>query len=236
MSTKSDRTAETSPVRLLLGDYHLRLLALLLLRPAQDFHLREIERLTAVPAGTAARELKRFLEAGLVTRRESGNQVRYQANRGCIVFEELSSMLRKTAGLADVLRDALHPIARKITGAFIFGSAAQGKEGPFSDVDLMIVGTPTFEEVVAVLPQAQLALGRSINPVIFSEADFEARRAVNDGFLARVLAEPSITLIGPPLEPGQPRPHGAAQGARGIAGGSRAAARGGRKKPGGRPA
>ena len=122
MSTKSAHKPVTSPARLLVGDYHLRLLSLLLLRPSQDFHLREIERLARVPAGPASRELRRFLAAGIVTRRTSGNQVRYQADRGCVVFEELAGLVRKTTGMADVVRDALAPLGSRIKLAFIFGS------------------------------------------------------------------------------------------------------------------
>lgn len=204
MSTTTARQPSKSPARLLFGDYHLRLLSLLLLRPAEDFHLREIERLTGVPSGPASRELRRFLEAGIVSRRRTGNQVRYQADRGCVVFEELAGLLRKTTGMADVLRDALAPLAEEIALAFIFGSAAQGKEGPFSDVDVMIIGTPSFEEVVDAIQEPQAMLGRPINPVILKPVDFAAKRAAEEGFVSRVLAEPKIMLMGSLHEPGKP--------------------------------
>jgi predicted nucleotidyltransferase len=201
MSALAQTAKVQSPVRLLLGDYHLRLLSLLLLRPSQDFHLREIERLTGVPSGTASRELSRFVDCGLVTRRRAGNQVRYQADRTCLFFEELASMLRKTTGMADVLRDGLRALEGKVDLAFIFGSAAKGEEGPFSDVDVMIVGTPSFEEVVAAIEQPQAALGRPVNPVILRPAEFAAKRAAHDGFLARVLAGRRIMLVGSLGEP-----------------------------------
>lgn len=208
------RKSPTSPVRLLIGDYHLRLLGLLLLRPTEDFHLREIERLTGVPAGPASRELRRFLKAGLVTRQQAGNQVRYRADRSCIAFEELASLLRKTTGMADIIRGALAPLARKVDLAFIFGSAAQGTEGPYSDVDLMIVGTMPFEDIVGAIQQPQAALGRPINPIILAPADFEAKRAAGDGFLSRVLAEPKIMLMGSLDESRQSRPDRPAKAAR----------------------
>jgi predicted nucleotidyltransferase len=232
MSTTVSGRAATSPVRLLLGDYHLRLLALVLLRPSEDFHLREIARLTGVPAGPANRELRRFLAAGLVTRRQLGNQVRYQADRGCVVFEELAALLRKTTGMADVVRDALSPLAGKITLAFIFGSAAQGKEGPFSDVDVMIVGSPSFEEVVAAIEPPQIAVGRPINPVIMDSADFAAKRSQRERFLSRILAEPKIMLIGSLDEPGKPREDGPAQATHRQPRRSGPAARRSRAKPG----
>lgn len=201
MSTKLKRSTETSPVRLLLGGYHIRLLSLLLLHPEEEFYLRQIERLTGVPAGPARRELQRMVQAGLVTSRRVGNQVRYQADRGCVVFEDLAGMLRKTTGMADVLRDALAPLARRIEAAFVFGSVAQGREGPYSDVDLMIVGTVSFEEVVAATDTAEQQLGRRINPVIFRPHDFAAKFEAGDGFVRRVMNEPRIMLFGEIDEP-----------------------------------
>ncbi len=201
MSTKLQRPPVTSPARLLIGDYHLRLLALLLLRPDEDFHLREIERLTGVPAGPARRELQRFLAAGLVKRRAVGNQVRYQANRDCAVFDELAGLLRKTVGLSDILRTALLPLGRKVAAACVFGSVAAGTEGPYSDVDVLIVGTASFEAVVAALAGPQQEIGRAINPVIYRPADFAAKRAAGDRFVLRVLREPKIMLIGSLDEP-----------------------------------
>lgn len=179
----------------------MRLLSLLLLRPSEDFHLREIERLTGVPAGPASRELGRFVQSGIATRRRAGNQVRYRADRTCVVFEELAGMLRKTTGMADVLREALSALKGKVKLAFVFGSAAKGQEGPFSDVDLMIVGTVSFEAAVAAIQKPQTALGRPVNPVILRPGEFAAKRKAGDGFLARVLAEPKIMLIGALDEP-----------------------------------
>src|SRR6266705_39472 len=96
-------------VELLFGTYRRRILSLLLLHPEQSFYVREIGRLTGVPAGSLHREVRALTEAGLLTRSAAGNQVRYQADRACPVFEELAGVFRKTAGLADVLREALEP-------------------------------------------------------------------------------------------------------------------------------
>jgi len=45
--------ATANPALLLFGRYHRDLLGLLLLRPEQTFHIREIVRLTGIPAGSA---------------------------------------------------------------------------------------------------------------------------------------------------------------------------------------
>lgn len=120
---------QKSPAEVLFSTYHRRILALLLLHPDQSFYVWEIARLTEVPAGSLHRELKRLAESGLLLREPVGNQVRYRANRDCPIFTELAGIFRKTVGLADVLREALAPLASEIDLAFIFGSVAQGKEG-----------------------------------------------------------------------------------------------------------
>lgn len=181
---------------LLFGRYHRDLLGLLLLHPEQTLHIREIVRLTGVPAGSAHRELKRFAEAGLLKRTRVGNQVHYQADRGSAIFEELASIFRKTVGIADVLREALAPLRKQITAAFIFGSVAQGKEGPHSDVDLMVIGSPSFESVVAAVSPAQERLRREVNAVVVPAKTFRSKLASRDRFVTRVMAEPRIMLMG----------------------------------------
>src|SRR5262245_58799157 len=109
------------PVELLFGAYRRQVLSLLLLRPDERFYVREIGRLTGVPAGSLHRELKALTAAGLLVRTDAGNQVRYQASRDCPIYEELAAIFRKTAGMADLLRDLLSPLADKISLALIFG-------------------------------------------------------------------------------------------------------------------
>jgi len=96
----------TPLTELLFSRYRRKLLGLLLLRPDQSFHVRELARLTALPPGTLHRELRQLAEAGLLLSERLGNQVRYRANRDCPIFPELASIFRKTSGLADVVAGA----------------------------------------------------------------------------------------------------------------------------------
>jgi len=183
-------------VEILFGAYRRQILALLLLRPDESFYVREIGRLTGVPAGSLHRELKLLGDAGLLLRSASGNQVRYKVDRTCPIHEELAGIFRKTAGLADVLREALAPLSGKIRVAFIFGSVAQGKERATSDVDVLVVGSTSFAAVVEALSQASKRLRREVNPVVMSETAFETKLASRDRFIARVVREPKIFLLG----------------------------------------
>jgi predicted nucleotidyltransferase len=181
---------------LLFSSYRRQVLALLLLRSEEDFHVREISRLTGVPAGSLHRELKLLAEAGLLVRKPSGNQVRYRANRDCPVFEELASIFRKTAGLADIVREALAVLGDEVELAFIFGSVAQGKERVTSDVDVFIVGDVSFENVVRTLAGTDERLGRILNPVVMNRQVFSQKLESGDYFLRRVMDEPKIFILG----------------------------------------
>jgi DNA-binding transcriptional ArsR family regulator len=80
---------------LLFPGYRRRVLGLLLLRPEEGLHGREIARRTGLPAGTLTRELKRLAEAGLLNQERRGNQILYSANRGCSIYTELAAILGK---------------------------------------------------------------------------------------------------------------------------------------------
>lgn len=179
----------------LLPEYRRRVLGLLLLRPDLALHGREIARRTGLPAGTVTRELTKLAEVGLLLREKRGNQQVYSANTHCPIFAEMASILRKTSGLADVLRQALASMADQIRLAFIFGSVAQGRETADSDIDVMIVGTLGFAQAVELLYPVQADLGREVNPQVFSASEF-THKVGTDAFLRDVLAKPKIFLIG----------------------------------------
>ncbi len=115
---------------LLFPEYRRRVLGLLLLRPDQALHGREIARRTGLPAGTITRELAKLVEAGLLRREKRGNQQIYSADTNSPIHEELASILRKTSGLADVLVQALAPVVQQVRVAFVFGSMARGGRMP----------------------------------------------------------------------------------------------------------
>jgi predicted nucleotidyltransferase len=197
------RSLRPQVVEVLFGAYRRQVLALLLLRPDESFYVREVARVTGIPAGSLHRELKSLVDAGLVTRTASGNQVRYQANRKCPIFEELAGIFRKTSGLADVLKELLAPLERKVTFAFVFGSVAQGNPGPDSDIDLLVVGSASFASVVEACHAGTQLLGREVNPVVMTRAAFREKYRDGDRFISRVAKEPKIFVMGDSSEFGK---------------------------------
>jgi hypothetical protein len=88
------------------NQYRRKVLALLLMQPDQKVHLRELARQTQAAPGTLKKELDALCAVGLLRSERVGNQVHFQANPAHPVFAELQALVRKTTGLADVLRQA----------------------------------------------------------------------------------------------------------------------------------
>ena len=181
---------------LIFGAYRRDVLALLLLHPERALHVREIGRLTGKVPGTLLRELNRLADAGILTRKTVGNQVQFQADPSCPIFEDLRNILRKTAGIADLLREALATLGKKVQIAFVFGSIARGEETSRSDIDVLVIGTASLESVVKVLAPLQARLQREINPVVASKREIHSKLLARDRFMSRIALEPKMFLIG----------------------------------------
>lgn len=172
------------------------ILSLLYGHTDESYYLRQIVRTTGFGLGPIQRELKQLTEAGLIRRSESGHQVYYQANSASPVFKELKSLITKTVGVADTLRNALVRLADRINLAFIYGSIARGEERRQSDIDLLVVGRASFSEVVKALRSAQDTLGREINPTVYPAEEFRSIIAEGHYFIRGVLSDEKIFVIG----------------------------------------
>ena len=186
----------TSIATHLLGQTRSAVLGTLLLHPEDSLHVHELARRTGASAGSLHRELRALADLGVLLRQEVGRQVHYRANPASPVFAELAGLLRKTAGLADVLRDALLPLGKKVALAFVFGSVAAGSERPDSDVDLMVLGSASFADLARALAPTHDVLGREINPTAMAPREFARKLAAGDGFARSVAKGPRIWLMG----------------------------------------
>lgn len=176
--------------------YRRAVLSMLLMNPERRVHLRELARLTGASPGTLKRELDALTEAGLLNVQRVGNQTHFSANAQHPVYPELSGLIRKTTGLHDVLARALEPLADGVVAAFVFGSVASGTEAAHSDVDLMVIGTASFGEVVNAVYEAQAAIGREINPKVMKREEWQAKRSAGQAFLNEVMHKPKLFILG----------------------------------------
>jgi len=174
-----------------------RVLSLLFGKPDASFYTNEIVRQASMGRGTITRELEKLASSGLVTVTKAGNQRHYQANQESPVYKELSGIVRKTFGIADVLKQALQPVNEKLELAFVYGSVAKGTETFDSDIDLMLIGGGlNYNEVIELLMPAEESLQREINPTLFTQKEYQNRLEDGQSFLQRVMDQPKIMIKG----------------------------------------
>lgn len=181
----------------LFGKGRGAILGLLYEHPDQSFYYRQLAReLDGLSVGTLQRELDTLRQLGLIERSRLGKQTFYRANRLHPVFPELRALVAKTVGTTAMLRSALAPLADRISVAFIYGSIARQEEKSESDIDLMVVGGATLEQVLEKLSNVEASLRRAVNPTVYSVAEFKGKVASANHFLNSVLRGNKIFLIG----------------------------------------
>lgn len=182
------------PIEFMFSPYRRQVLAVLLLRPDERFHVRELERITGVSAGSLHRELKAMAESGLLLRERIGNQVFYRANTDCSIYDELATIFRKTMGLTSLLQEALSGLGGEVQVAFVFGSMASGRQTAGSDLDVCVLGDASLLDVVKALSPVQETLRREVNPVVMTPKKFSDLYRKKDRFVSRVLSEPVLFI------------------------------------------
>lgn len=180
----------------LFGKARREVLSVLFGNADQAFYIRQLARLTGLGMGALQRELEALSRAGIIERTAQGKHIFFKANAACPIFPELKSIVTKTVGVGDIVRKALAPLAGRVGWAFIHGSTAKGKEATSSDVDVMVVGDATFEEITCALHEAQEKTGREINPTVYPVQEFSRKVKTGHHFLSMVMREPKIFLIG----------------------------------------
>jgi len=198
MKTKASlQNSRTGLADALFSSTQQRVLAYLFGQPERSFYATELIGLTGGGSGAVQRELARLAQSGLATVTRVGNQKHYQANPDSPIFAELCGLVRKTVGLAEPLREALAPLADRITIAFVYGSVAKRQDTAASDIDLLVISDSlTYAELFAALEASAARLGRPVNPSVYSRVEFDKRIGKDNAFVKRVLAQPKLWVIG----------------------------------------
>lgn len=171
------------------------LLVLFFTNPSQKYYVRELERLLGYSVGSIHRELLKFKKDSLFNTQKVGNLLYYSLNTKHPLFNELKSIVSKTAGVEGSLKKILRSI-EKIEIAFIYGSFANKKEKAMSDIDIMIIGNPNTSNLNEKIMILEKLLKREINPTIYSSKEYKDKKKAKSGFIIDLLKNPKIMLIG----------------------------------------
>lgn len=161
---------------------------------AREMHVRAMERNATVSFAAIRQELQKLAQFGLVQPRRDGNRLYYSAQSSHPLYPEITGLVAKTLGYLALLQKALDDPAIEL--AFVFGSMAEGKEKPASDVDLAVIGATGMRGLTALLSGIEKQIGREINPHTYTAREFAQRSGEGDHFVAQLLAGAKIFVKG----------------------------------------
>lgn len=181
----------------LFGKVRNAVLGLLVRRSDEQFHLRQLARLSGVSLGAVQREVVALVTMGVLSREESGRHVYFQARTDCPYFHELRQLLVKISGPLATLRSILDPIQKDILIALVFGSTASGEAGNQSDVDLLIISEHlTVRDLGGKIREATVNMGRELSLNLYRPADWAERVHSGHPFARAIQEKPHLFLIG----------------------------------------
>jgi predicted nucleotidyltransferase len=196
-SRVSKLQTRTSLADALFSTIQQRILAYLFGQPERSFFATELIKLAGGGSGAVQRQMARLADSGLVTVTRVGTQKHFQANPKSPIYAELCAIAQKTVGLAEPLRDALAPLTKRITAAFVFGSVAKRSDTAASDIDVLVLSDSVdYADVFAALQSAETKLGRIVNPTVYTPANWRRKRKDGNAFVTKVTAQPKVFILG----------------------------------------
>jgi predicted nucleotidyltransferase len=108
----------------------------------------------------------------------------------------MRALVNKTVGMFKSLRSALEPLSNRVSIAFVYGSIARQEERAGSDIDLMVIGDIELDAVLVRLSGVETAVGRAVNPTVYSIHEFKRKLEDGNHFLNAVIDGKKVFLIG----------------------------------------
>lgn len=179
---------------ILSSDSRAQVFRILFNGEAEEFYLREIERLSGKSIRAIQHEIQHLSEIDLIKGRKDGNRIYYSANKEHPLYLDIVSIVEKTVGLMPLLKEQLKD--SRIKCAFVFGSIAKNKAKATSDVDIIVVGDLGMRVLSKLLSGIQESIGREINPHVYSEEEFKRRIKEKDHFITSVLKDEIRPIVG----------------------------------------
>lgn len=160
------RSAPSALLPILRSQVAGDLLALLYLHPQNEYSVTEVAEAISASVNTVHYEAAKLADGGLIHARKRGNLRLIRAVTDSLLSRPLTDLLAVTYGPLPIIAGLLTDIDG-IEEAYIYGSWAaryRGETGPVpADVDVLVIGAPSLDDLDDVAEQAQGTLHRPVN-------------------------------------------------------------------------
>lgn len=170
------------------------LLAEILLHPEREYAATELAERFGASLPTVVRELDRLAASGVVRSRKVGRVRLVQSDPDARANRPLTELAALTFGPLTVITEEFADLPG-VDAVYIFGSWARRYEGehgaPPHDVDVLVVGKPSWSKLNEAASAAEQRLRREVNPTVRSVKAFND---ASDPLLAEVKSRPLIEV------------------------------------------
>jgi predicted nucleotidyltransferase len=189
------RTTPPTLLPLFRSEFQARLLTLLVESPDRWWRANELRELLGGAASTLHAELNRLGQAGLVEREEIGRVHRFRIATDSLLYRPLRELIEASIGVEAQLREELGSLPG-VEAAAIFGSWAEGRPDPASDIDVLVVGEVDFRKLTQVARKVEERSGRDVQLLTLTRSELRERLRRGSGLLKTISSRPIAPLIG----------------------------------------
>ena len=153
---------------LITSKTRVKLLMKFFLNPETCSYLRELSSEFGESTNSVRVELNRLTKAKILFSKNSGRKVLYQANQEHSLYNELRLLVRKYAGI-DQLVEMLVKKLGKVQTAYVIGDYARGKDSGL--IDIILVGKINKVELLNISERRGRDISRKIRPLVVTEKE-----------------------------------------------------------------
>ena len=178
--------------------------------PGAQLGSRELQRITDRSLSEIQRNLGLLEKIGLLERfdfesMEGGTQwvaeSDFLLNKSHPWVAPLQMLIERSIGGLSVLAPVIEGLP-DIDIAFVFGSYATSEQGPYSDIDLMVIGKQTLMTLAEPISEVEKRIGREIQIIAYSPEEWRSKFESQSHFVVSLMNSPKFFLVGdqPKLE------------------------------------
>ena len=138
------------------------------LNPGTRAYLRELASEFNESTNSVRVELNRLSDAKIISAKNVGRTIDYQANEAHPLFDEIKAMVRKYAGV-DKLVETLIKKLGDVESAYLVGDYAQGIDSGL--IDIVLIGKINKMELDRVAERRGKDISRKIRPMVVSRKE-----------------------------------------------------------------
>ncbi|MFA7685639.1 MAG: hypothetical protein WCX95_02475 [Candidatus Gracilibacteria bacterium] len=172
--------------RLFTSNTRIKLLTLFLIRPDEEFFIRELTRKLAEQINSIRRELDNLKRMGCLKTKTKNGKKYYYTNKSFVYYEELKSIFVKALSSNDNIAEEVKKMGDVrllvISGLFV--------EQPTKTVDMLIVGNVDKARLTQYLNN-EIKTVRPVKFSIINEEDYKYRLSCNDKFITEIINDPT---------------------------------------------